>query len=667
MKWMFSWVLSQSIQGVWLILLALLVRAGLKKGPALFRYVLWVLVFVGLLCPWRVETAWAPREAVTLVLMQPKEGVPARENEAGPEIPPAPATEQTAYVLPQEPAANEKWGVLWALGAAGLLAWGLWNGWRWKQNLQGAKETAPGIWEVEGLPTAFVFGLRPGIYLPAHLPLQERQYILLHEQIHLRRKDHWVKAACYGVLCLFWFHPLVWLAYHLLEADMEQACDEAVLHQMGDEVKKSYSASLLRMAARESGLPLGFGEKAVKRRLAAVLRYQKPKAAVVVFSAVLVALAGWGIFSRGPETVEEQIVRQVQTQSEDFASAYGVTIQSFQADTVQLAVFPDLYTGVEVWQATPQFTIDTQAQLSVPDPWVQEGNRMSRQSSYFVYETKSRDYLGEIWAVAWTGTYSDLETNVRALLEQEGLLEQETYPGPHQMATFTLSDGQSAQMLLSQPVRQDETGIWCVERWIDSQGHLYYEGPQVEETAKDYYLSLQQACDEGHRVGLLDPEDVARTFLAEHWGHGATFTGLQQEVTLEQFMTVPVSTYFVKVVDVAEDGTLQVQQGTPHWEGEALSRTVEAAEQNLTVDWWDVWGSKKTPGEEMQVLLLQEEQTAVAPDTENQWMSYLKDALKEGNTPCFWLWERKGVVIRLEEQFVPQEQKKGLEEASKSG
>ena len=656
MKAAWDWIFSYSIQGTGLILLALLARICLQKSPAVFRYVLWMLVFVGLICPWRMELPVAPKEVVSLVLPLDQ------ETEQGEAAPWAQTSEPVLPVAPEERAVtsrvaeakkNDLLPLIWAAGACGGLGYGLWGSWKWRRKLQGAKEVEHRVWEVEGLPTAFVFGLRSRIYLPAHLPKEERAYILLHEQIHLRRKDHWVKALCYGILCLYWFHPLVWVAFSGLETDMERACDEAVLRQMGDGVKKSYSASLLRLAAKESGLLLGFGERAVKKRLLAILRYRKPALGMVAFSAVWVIVAGCAMFSRGPRNIEEELETWGEEQGDIFAETYQVDVEEVQTETVQVASFPDLYTGVEVWQATPVLTTDTEEVLLTTDNWLQEGHTVYGQRTYLVYETSSKTCLGELWAVPLTGMLSDLETNVRALLEQEGMLEQETYPGAHAMATFTMTDGQKAQMLLSQPVRQGAGGIWCVERWMDSTGNLYYEGPQVNETALSYYTSLQEVCDEGHRVGLLSPEDVARTFLADWWGDHVTLDHLETDVTLEQFFTPPVSTYFVKVVDMAEDGTLQVQQGTPHWEGEALSRTQAAAEQNLTVDWWDGWGSKKTPSQTITVLLLSEDGTTVERAEETAWKQAMLEAVAAQKTPCFWLWEQGGQVIRLEEQFVP--------------
>ena len=67
-------------------------------------------------------------------------------------------------------------------------------------------------------------------------------------------------------------------------------------------------------------------------------------------------------------------------------------------------------------------------------------------------------------------------------------------------------------LVLSQPVTQGENGIWCVDRWYDDAGNKHLVIPESDQTMDEYYASLQAACDEGHRPGLLDPMQVALEF-----------------------------------------------------------------------------------------------------------------------------------------------------------
>ena len=67
-------------------------------------------------------------------------------------------------------------------------------------------------------------------------------------------------------------------------------------------------------------------------------------------------------------------------------------------------------------------------------------------------------------------------------------------------------------LILSQPVTQGESGIWCVDRWYDDAGNKHLVIPESGQTMDEYYAGLQAACDEGHRPGLLDPMQVALEF-----------------------------------------------------------------------------------------------------------------------------------------------------------
>lgn len=215
--------------------------------------------------------------------------------------------------------------VIWMIGAVGLLLYGGGSYMRLKRKLRiaGSRESGLSVLSDEAIisdktagssalvrerihrtdavSTAFVLGfIRPEIYLPNNLEEKEKSYILLHEQVHIKRGDSLYRAAAYMALCLHWFNPLVWLAFHISGMDMEMSCDEAVIRKAGSGVKKEYSHSLLALAtgtAKIKGVPLAFGEGDTGRRIKNVLRYRKPAAilvaaAVILCSAVIVFLLG---------------------------------------------------------------------------------------------------------------------------------------------------------------------------------------------------------------------------------------------------------------------------------------------------------------------------------------------------------------------------------------
>lgn len=159
-----------------------------------------------------------------------------------------------------------------------------------QKRLKNAVRERDNIYLAEHLETPFVMGIiRPRIYLPASLTDKEKRYIILHEEMHIKRFDHIVKIFSFFVLCLHWFNPLVWAAFFISGKDMEMSCDEAVIKQLGSNVKKEYSASLLTLATGRrviGGTPLAFGEGDTKGRIKNVLNYKKPAFWVVVLAVI---------------------------------------------------------------------------------------------------------------------------------------------------------------------------------------------------------------------------------------------------------------------------------------------------------------------------------------------------------------------------------------------
>ena len=120
------------------------------------------------------------------------------------------------------------------------------------------------IWECDCIPSPFVLGIFcPQIYIPFRMKEEEQQYILAHESWHIRRHDPLWKLIAFVLLAVYWWNPLAWIAFFYMTRDMEMSCDEAVLAQFGNQIKKGYSASLLAFAMERhpySFAPVAFGE-----------------------------------------------------------------------------------------------------------------------------------------------------------------------------------------------------------------------------------------------------------------------------------------------------------------------------------------------------------------------------------------------------------------------
>ena len=132
--------------------------------------------------------------------------------------------------------------------------------------------------------------------------------VLAHERAHLKRGDQLWKPLGFLLLTAYWFNPVCWLAYVLFCRDIEAACDEKVVRELGDGCKTAYSRALLQCSVPRrmiTACPLAFGETGVKGRIKSVLHYKKP-AFWVVLAAVVVSVAVAVCFLTDPKTDTEQ-------------------------------------------------------------------------------------------------------------------------------------------------------------------------------------------------------------------------------------------------------------------------------------------------------------------------------------------------------------------------
>lgn len=300
---LFLTILNMSLTGAFVIATICLARLPLKKAPKIISYCLWLVAGFRLVFPFSIESVFSlvPFKAQTIptdiaAQTEPRidSGIPFVNNAVSSILP---AATPTASVNPLQ-----IWttigALVWFVGVAVMLIYGVVSFVVLKRKMREAVHIKANIYETGNIKSPFVLGVfKPKIYLPIGLSGQERSYILLHEQTHIRRRDHIVKFAAYFILCLHWFNPLVWTAFLLMGVDMELSCDERVLKETGSEIKKDYSLSLLTLATEQriiGGSPLAFGEGSVKGRIKNVLNFKKPSRVIIVAAVALVAVLSVG-------------------------------------------------------------------------------------------------------------------------------------------------------------------------------------------------------------------------------------------------------------------------------------------------------------------------------------------------------------------------------------
>jgi len=150
------------------------------------------------------------------------------------------------------------------------------------------------IYLSDGIRTPFVMGLlSPRIYLPSAMEERDLCHVIAHETAHIRSGDPVIKMTVFVIACVYWFHPAVWLGFLFLSRDLEMSCDEAVLAGLGTTERGAYAESLLRLtcgAGYLAGAPLAFSEGNTEGRIRNIMKYKKPMAFVSGLALVLLAV-----------------------------------------------------------------------------------------------------------------------------------------------------------------------------------------------------------------------------------------------------------------------------------------------------------------------------------------------------------------------------------------
>lgn len=184
--------------------------------------------------------------------------------------------------------------IVWIVGVAAFLIYALVSYIRLRRLVDDAVLLRDNIYQSERAGTAFILGvIRPRIYVPYGLGLNELYMSISHERAHISRRDHLVKPLGFIIAAVYWFNPLVWLAYILLCRDIELACDEKVIKKIGYDKKKDYSQALLNLSIPRkyiSACPVAFGEVGINERIKNVLTMKKGKKIIIAVAVAICAV-----------------------------------------------------------------------------------------------------------------------------------------------------------------------------------------------------------------------------------------------------------------------------------------------------------------------------------------------------------------------------------------
>lgn len=289
---------NMSITAGWLIVVVMLLRLILKKAPKSVICFMWLLVGIRLAVPVSFESAFSL--------------VPSSEVFNAETVDDSGFNMNTGLAFIDE-TVNDYTGkyyegvtvengfkrnivsvttIVWLAGMTGLLVYAIISYMRLRKKVQTATLFKNNIKQSENIASPFVLGVfRPVIYIPYSINMADMDYIIAHEESHIKRGDHIVKIAWFLILSVYWFNPLVWASYIMLCKDIELACDESVVKKLDEASRKVYSAALLNCAINErksiiAACPVAFGEVGVKERVKSIMNYKKPAFYIVIVAVV---------------------------------------------------------------------------------------------------------------------------------------------------------------------------------------------------------------------------------------------------------------------------------------------------------------------------------------------------------------------------------------------
>ena len=366
---LFIKILNMSITASWLIIAVLIVRFLMRKAPKWISCGMWALVLIRLICPVSLKSGLSlipareviPQDIAMSEAPAINSGVPAINSTLNPIISESLAADPAAGVNPLQILTSVAASV-WIAGVVVMLVYALISYLKLKKLVSASMPLRDNIMVCDDIKSPFILGIiRPIIYIPSALAVNSLDYVLSHEEAHLKRKDHLWKPLGYLLLAIYWFNPLCWAAYAMLSRDIEMACDERVIRNLDREKTAEYSQALLDASWPVRGIracPLAFGEVSVKQRVKGVLNYKKPAfwviiAALIICGAVAVTLMTDPAANAGEPTDKVSEGYKVVYIDNDVWGSEGFVDKSLNRDMMTISSI----------ESCPVFRIDTKDDL----------------------------------------------------------------------------------------------------------------------------------------------------------------------------------------------------------------------------------------------------------------------------------------------------------------
>lgn len=384
----FLTVLKLSITASLVAVAVMVLRLGMKKAPKWISAALWAFVGARLVFPFALQSPFSLIPSIDTVTTNHSQtsGTIQVHSDIG-----LVNYAVNEHIVPTKSTASaigylDVISALWLAGIVAFLLYGIISYLFVYRKVRTAVPLRDNIYQSENIQSPFVIGFfKPRIIVPFNLDEETLHNVIMHENAHLKRKDHIIKPFAYLLLCFHWFNPIIWLSYILLCRDIEVACDEKVIKNLTFSERKKYAMALLNCKVKNTTVavcPVAFGEVSVKYRIKNTLNYKKPAMGIVVAAVVLTIVAS-GCLLTNPKA--ESYIIQTSPPVENVYPTEAFTEPVSENSDVTAAV-PET-TAVPETSAIPETVAQTEAAVTEAAEYIDEYSQEEYyEEDYYYYE-----------------------------------------------------------------------------------------------------------------------------------------------------------------------------------------------------------------------------------------------------------------------------------------
>lgn len=153
--------------------------------------------------------------------------------------------------------------------------------------------------------------LNPKIVIPKSILVEldnhKLEHIILHELVHIKRKDIIKNYICMLICIIHWFNPIVWFSFIKSKRDCELACDESVLKYLSDTEYTQYGYTLIHLmeliATKQQPInpiianAIMNDRTEANKRIFRISTYTKKRKILIVFSIIIMFFISYVSFN----------------------------------------------------------------------------------------------------------------------------------------------------------------------------------------------------------------------------------------------------------------------------------------------------------------------------------------------------------------------------------